>query len=353
MSCFRKLTHTIGHCQYRIVWLPKYRHKILTGAVGNEVGNCIRAFSQQKEFEIVEMNIQPDHVHILAMVPTKIFISDYYGIVKGRTAIRVFNKYRDLKDKPYWVNHFWTEGYCVAGGLWAGVVVFDSVTRLQGVAPASTATTSTVPMRVLVHVDASGGAMLLNHVTIMQQNGEQVLVVDDSKIPFYEGIETRNGKSVGQRMTSIGYDMPRDRLPTAQAGLVDSVAAADGVEPADVTAEQINTWVDGRSERPSALAETYVTAWPLDGTLDSTLSSSAPLQLDPFHRSNPFRHAFHPRHGTGLAIARAITIAIDDSSEVGVVEGTYQETITGLADDPVILSGNVILQRVSTVTSLQ
>ena len=239
------------------------------------------------------------------------------------------------------------------GGLWAGVVVFDSVTRLQAVAPASTATTSTVPMRVLVHVDDGGGAVLLNHVTVMQQNGEQVLVVDDSKIPFYEGIETRNGKSVGLRMTSIGYDMPRDWSPTAQAGLVDSVAAADGVDPADVTAEQINIWVDGRSERPSALAETYATAWPLDGTLDATLSSSAPLQLDPFHRSNPFRHAFHPRHGTGLAITRAITIAIDDSSEVGVVEGTYQETITGLADDPVTLSGNVVLQRISTVTSLQ
>ena len=59
------------------------------------------------------MNIQPDHVHVLAMVPPKIAISDYCGIVKGRTAIRVFNKYRNLKDKPYWGNHFWTEGYCV------------------------------------------------------------------------------------------------------------------------------------------------------------------------------------------------------------------------------------------------
>ena len=59
------------------------------------------------------MNIQPDHVHVLAMVPPKISISDYCGIVKGRTAIRVFNKYRNLKDKPYWGNHFWIEEYCV------------------------------------------------------------------------------------------------------------------------------------------------------------------------------------------------------------------------------------------------
>ena len=35
------------------------------------------------------------------------------GIVKGRTAIRVFNKFRKLKKKPYWGNHFWAKGYCV------------------------------------------------------------------------------------------------------------------------------------------------------------------------------------------------------------------------------------------------
>jgi len=57
--------------------------------------------------------IQPDHVHLVTLVPPKISISDFCGMVKGRTAIRVFNKYKDLKQKPYWGNHFWTEGYCV------------------------------------------------------------------------------------------------------------------------------------------------------------------------------------------------------------------------------------------------
>jgi putative transposase len=113
MSRFRKLSHTLWHCQYHIVWVPKYRHRILTGNVGHEVGNCIRAFSQQKEIEIVEMNIQPDHVHLLVMIPPKVSVSDYCGMVKGRSAIRVFNKFKELKQRPYWGNHFWTEGYCV------------------------------------------------------------------------------------------------------------------------------------------------------------------------------------------------------------------------------------------------
>ena len=42
MSQFRKLSHSIWHCQYHIVWVPKYRHRILTSKVGNEVGNCIK-----------------------------------------------------------------------------------------------------------------------------------------------------------------------------------------------------------------------------------------------------------------------------------------------------------------------
>ena len=63
--------------------------------------------------EVVELNVQPDHVHLLVMVPPKTSISDFVGTMKGRTAIRVFNKFRDLKQKPYWGNHFWSKGYCV------------------------------------------------------------------------------------------------------------------------------------------------------------------------------------------------------------------------------------------------
>ena len=113
MSRFRKLSQTIWHCQYHIVWVPKYRFRILSGKVANEVENCIRAFFEQLGCEIIELNIQIDHVHLIVMVPPKVSISGYAGTVKGRTAIRVFNRFRKLKEKPYWGNHFWARGYCV------------------------------------------------------------------------------------------------------------------------------------------------------------------------------------------------------------------------------------------------
>lgn len=113
MSRFRKLSHTIWHCQYHIVWVPKYRYRILTGRVAEEVARCIRAFVEQQKSEVVELNVQIDHVHLLVLVPPKVSISDFVGTVKGRTAIRVFNHFRELKRRPYWGNRFWARGYCV------------------------------------------------------------------------------------------------------------------------------------------------------------------------------------------------------------------------------------------------
>jgi putative transposase len=113
MSRFRKLSQTLWCCQYHIVWVPKYRFRILEGQVSKDVTEFIRAFSDQQGCEIVELNVQRDHVHLLVMVPPKLSISDYVGKVKGRSAIRILNKHRKLKKKPYWGNHFWARGYCV------------------------------------------------------------------------------------------------------------------------------------------------------------------------------------------------------------------------------------------------
>ena len=113
MSRFKKLSHAIWHCQYHIVFVPKYRYRILQGKVAYEVERCIRLFSGQKSCEIQELSIQNDHVHLIVMIPPKVSVSDYLGIVKGRTAIRIFKQFKHLKQRPYWGNHFWAPGYCV------------------------------------------------------------------------------------------------------------------------------------------------------------------------------------------------------------------------------------------------
>ena len=113
MSRFNKLSHVLWHCQYHIVWVPKYRYRVLTGKVGFEVSKTIRVYAEKLGCDIVEINIQPNHVHLLLKVPLKVSISKLLGTVKGKSALQVFKQFPYLKLKPYWGNHFWAKGYCV------------------------------------------------------------------------------------------------------------------------------------------------------------------------------------------------------------------------------------------------
>ena len=79
----------------------QYRYRILSDELGQDVDNCLRAFSERSGCEVFKLNVQIDHVHLIAMVPPKISISDYLGIIKGRTAIRILNKYKELCQKSY------------------------------------------------------------------------------------------------------------------------------------------------------------------------------------------------------------------------------------------------------------
>jgi len=61
----------------------------------------------------VELNVQKDHVHLIVMILPKVSISYLMGRLKGQTSQKVFNRFRELRKKPYWGNHFWAKGYCV------------------------------------------------------------------------------------------------------------------------------------------------------------------------------------------------------------------------------------------------
>jgi len=88
LSRFKRLSQSIWHCQYHIVWVPKYRNKILKGELAKDVEELIRAYSNQKKCDIVKLNVQIDHVHFLVMIPPKIAISDYIGALKVKSAIK-------------------------------------------------------------------------------------------------------------------------------------------------------------------------------------------------------------------------------------------------------------------------
>ena len=249
-------------------------------------------------------------------------------------------------------------------GLWVGEVIYDSATSIVEDGSPSKPAAGSAPMRLIVHSNGSDTVKLLNQVTIMQTRSadpalapEPKLVVDPRQIPFFEGIKRRDGKLVGLRVQTVGYDMPRDVTPATQAALVASTAAQ--VPPVDTSSEQkLLDYLAARSARPPKLEEKYSLSLALEGDLGASLilrtTADAPLRLDPFHRSNPFRHAFHQMHGAGANIERSLSMVFDAEQPVAErLSGTFSETITGLIKQDLVLSGRVELQRVSSVTSLE
>lgn len=114
MSKYKKLSHVVYKCDYHIVWVPKYRYRILKGIIKEHVEDDIRSLCQRQGCEVGELSILEDHIHLLVSVPPRICISKLMGILKGKIAIKLFKSYPKLKKKPYWGNHFWARGYFVS-----------------------------------------------------------------------------------------------------------------------------------------------------------------------------------------------------------------------------------------------
>ncbi len=113
-SKYRKLSHVVYKCDYHIVWTPKYRYRVLFGEVKSLVENDMRMLCEWKGVEIMELNVQIDHIHVVCSIPPKVSVSELLGTLKGKLAIKLFKSYPKLKEKPYWGNHFWSRGYFVS-----------------------------------------------------------------------------------------------------------------------------------------------------------------------------------------------------------------------------------------------
>jgi len=111
---FKKLSHSLYECKYHIIFCPKYRYPVLKGEVGDYVKQEIYQLCSRKDgVEVLEANVQVDHVHLVLSIPPKYSVSDMMGYLKGKLAIRVFNRYEHI-GRSYWGRHLWSRGYCVS-----------------------------------------------------------------------------------------------------------------------------------------------------------------------------------------------------------------------------------------------
>ena len=109
------LAHTKWKCQYHIVFIPKYRKKVLYGKVRDDVDDVrevIRTLCKYKNVEIIEGAVCIDHVHLCLSIPPKMSISEFMGYLKGKSALMIYDRHPELGNK--WDRSFWARGYYVS-----------------------------------------------------------------------------------------------------------------------------------------------------------------------------------------------------------------------------------------------
>ena len=107
------LSHTRWECKYHVVFIPKYRRKVLFGQIRQELGEVFRRLARQKESAIEEGHVMQDHVHMMISIPPKYAVSQVIGFIKGKSAIHIARTYQGRK-RNYVGHHFWARGYFVS-----------------------------------------------------------------------------------------------------------------------------------------------------------------------------------------------------------------------------------------------
>ena len=108
----KSLAHTKWNCVYHIVFIPKYRRKVMYGAIRTDIREIIRTLCGYKEVEILVGSISRDHVHLCVKIPPKMSVSEFMGYLKGKSALMIFDKHPEYKQKQGG-RHFWARGYYV------------------------------------------------------------------------------------------------------------------------------------------------------------------------------------------------------------------------------------------------
>ena len=107
------LSHTVYHCNYHIIMIPKYKRMIIYNKLKRDIGQILRTLIERKPgIEIIEAEACPDHIHMLVEIPPKYSVSSFMGYLKSKSTLMIFDRHAHLKYK-YGNRKFWARGYYV------------------------------------------------------------------------------------------------------------------------------------------------------------------------------------------------------------------------------------------------
>ena len=112
MNDFESLAHVRWECKYHIIFIPKYRKKVIFGNIRTSIGKILRDLCDQKGIALLEGHAMNDHVHLCLSIPPKYSVAYTIGFLKGKSAVRI---HRELLNERRMAGiHFWATGYWVS-----------------------------------------------------------------------------------------------------------------------------------------------------------------------------------------------------------------------------------------------
>jgi len=111
-NLYQSLSHSSWDCKYHIIFVPKYRRKVLYGKLREQLKEVFHELARQKECKIISGNLIIDHVHVCISIPPKHSVSAIIGFLKGKSAIAIARS--QGKQRNYNGENFWARGYAVS-----------------------------------------------------------------------------------------------------------------------------------------------------------------------------------------------------------------------------------------------
>jgi putative transposase len=113
MTDYNHLNHTTWDCKYHVVFIPKYRRKVLFGQLRKHLGGVLHDLASRMECKIEIGHMMPDHVHMLLSIPPKYSVSQVIGFMKGKSSIWIAQNYGN-RQRNITGAKFWARGYFVS-----------------------------------------------------------------------------------------------------------------------------------------------------------------------------------------------------------------------------------------------
>ena len=106
----RRASHTAYDLRVHLVWITKYRYKVLDKVIGNRVRELIRQYCVENDIYILKGVVSKDHIHLYVSYPPTLSVSEMMRKIKGMTSRKLQQEFPNL-GKKYWGKHFWAVGY--------------------------------------------------------------------------------------------------------------------------------------------------------------------------------------------------------------------------------------------------